>query len=504
VALFKKREEPTPPPQVAAPPPTTLGEKIVSMSAAIDILVTGDWRDSQNVLAVQEALDAGMAPRHFPESSIWAKSIPFSDQAAASGEWLIIIKLYQLLVYWNDELLPQFRQSNPNFVELIGWARPADRATMREKSFEAVQHLEPRQVVFARSGETIGSILLSESTDMGRTVDWLASPVPPPPPVPTSRERIDAVIASAQQGDAEAVAFERALAAESDEESRRFLDEAASLGSVDAMEAAAEMAQAAGDGQSELFWAETAANAGSIKGMNRLVAILYGSGRVPEAVGWLQKAGQAGDDQAYALLARMANENGDHAAAQQWAEAGAQAGNAECMRMKASYILNNGGLENAALAHTWFVEAARRGSDRAMFQLSQLAEIFGNQGQTSYWLQHAASLGNPEATQQLAGNAPGTLPAEFAGTSAAPASSRADEWEYATIWYGQEADMKNLGQMMWSAQIKWPDQANLDLRDRVAIESVLTELSASGWELDGVEPASGIQAQDYRIRRRRH
>lgn len=422
MALFKKRKELAAPRKAAAPSPApapSLSEKVASMSAAIDILVTGDWRDSQNLRALVKGLGAGIAPRHFPEQSIWARSVPFSDQAAANGEWMIIIKLYQLLVYWNDELLPQFSQSNPDLVEMIGWSRPGDRVTMREKSFDAAQKLEPRQVVFPRTGETVGSILLSESIDMGRTVDWLANPGPPPPPVPTSRERIDAVIARAQQGDADAVAFEKALAAATDEESRRFLDEAASLGSVDAMEGAAEMAQAVGDAQSELFWSETAASVGSIKGMNRLVAILYGSGRVPEAVGWLQKAGQAGDDEAFALLARMADEDGDHAAAQQYAESGAQAGNAECMRMKGSYILKKGGVENAALAHMWFVEAARRGSDRAMFQLSELAGIFGNQGQADYWLQHAARLGNPEATQQVGGNEPMTVPTGFAGTTAA-------------------------------------------------------------------------------------
>ena len=510
MALFKNREQPQQREiAVAKPdePAPTFQQKVASMASAIDVLVTGDWRDADNVLTLQEALGAEMAPRHFPESSIWARSIPFSDHAASADEWLIIMKLYQLLVYWNDQALPEFRQTNPNLVEMIGWARPADRATMRDKAFEAALHLDPRQVVFASSGDSVGTILLLESIALGRTVDWLSNPAPPPPPAPSSRERIDAVIRRARQGEADAIAFEKALAATSNEESRRFLEESASLGSIDAMEAAAEMAQAAGDTQSELFWAETAASAGSVRGMSRLVAILYDAGRIPEAVGWLERAGQAGDDKAYALLAQMASEDGDQDGAKRWADVGAQAGNPECMRMKASYILNGGQFEQAVLAHAWFVDAARHGSDRAMYQLSQLTKALGHHPQAHYWLEHAATLGNPEAKEQLEGTspvrAPDTLSAVRNSAAGTPGFTPNDEWEHATIWYGQEGDMQNPGQMMWSAQIKWPNRENLDLRDRVSIDSVLAELAQGGWELESVEPTAGISAQDYRIRRRR-
>jgi TPR repeat protein len=55
----------------------------------------------------------------------------------------------------------------------------------------------------------------------------------------------------------------------------------------------------------------------------------------------------------------------------------------------------------AAAAHTLFVEAARRGSDKAMFQAGLLAQRFGPEGQAAYWFSRAASLGNAEALQRL-------------------------------------------------------------------------------------------------------
>ena len=221
--------------------------------------------------------------------------------------------------------LPQFSQVNPQFTEMVGWARPWDRSALRGKAFDAAQKLDPFTVAFPATGETVGDILFAESFQLKRTADWLATQVPPPPAPPTSRERIDAVLVRARQGDADAIAYEKALGAATDQDARRYLDEAASLGSVDAMEAAAEMAHAAKDTQSEMFWAETAANAGSVRAMKRLTAVLFDTGRVGEGITWLEKAGQAGDSDSYWMLAQMANQSGDHASAQRWADAGAQA-----------------------------------------------------------------------------------------------------------------------------------------------------------------------------------
>jgi TPR repeat protein len=71
------------------------------------------------------------------------------------------------------------------------------------------------------------------------------------------------------------------------------------------------------------------------------------------------------------------------------------------MRLKASYLLNDGDMEGMAAAHTWFVESARRGNDRAMFQAGLLADMLGNQAQATYWFTHAAGLGNQEALQRM-------------------------------------------------------------------------------------------------------
>ena len=335
MAIFKKDRDPAPPPGQAAQAPAdrvpeavpeaSLHEKIAKLSLAIDTFVSGDLRGADVTMTIARTVGAGFAPRHFPDDSIWAKSVPFADRAAAIGEWLIIVKLYQLCAYWNDDALPQFSQVNPQFTEMVGWVRPGDRAALRDKAFNAAQKLDPFTVAFRASGETVGDILFAESFQLERTADWLATPVPPPPPPPTSRERIDAVLERARQGDADAIAYEKALQAPTDQDARRYLDEAASLGSVDAMEAAAEMAHAAADTQSELFWAETGANAGSVRAMKRLTAALFDAGRVGEAIAWLEKAGRAGDPDAYWMLAQMANQGGDHASAQRWADVGAQA-----------------------------------------------------------------------------------------------------------------------------------------------------------------------------------
>ncbi|HUB99014.1 MAG TPA: hypothetical protein VMS11_04230 [Solirubrobacterales bacterium] len=79
------------------------------------------------------------------------------------------------------------------------------------------------------------------------------------------------------------------------------------------------------------------------------------------------------------------------------------------------------------------------------------------------------------------------------------------EWEYATIWYGEEASLKdhNLGQMIWSAQIKWPGADQLDLRDEVRIEDVLNDVGREGWELVSETPAPGINARELRLKRPR-
>jgi hypothetical protein len=74
------------------------------------------------------------------------------------------------------------------------------------------------------------------------------------------------------------------------------------------------------------------------------------------------------------------------------------------------------------------------------------------------------------------------------------------QWEYATIWYGQEANLKT-GAMMWSAQIKWPDADLLDLRDEIKIEDVLNDVGQLGWELVSETPAPGINAREFRLKR---
>ena len=74
------------------------------------------------------------------------------------------------------------------------------------------------------------------------------------------------------------------------------------------------------------------------------------------------------------------------------------------------------------------------------------------------------------------------------------------QWEYATIWYGQEANLKT-GVMMWSAQIKWPGAAQLDLRDETQIDDVLNDVGRLGWELVSEAPTAGINAREFRLKR---
>jgi hypothetical protein len=197
--LFKKNDV-TPPVRPSGPPASAatgaarqapaadtgpaMREKIGQVSAAIDVFVTGDFRDASHTQTIVRCLGASLAPRHFPDQSIWAKSIPFADQAAAIGEWLIIVKLYQLCAYWNDDAFPQLQQTNPQFCELLGWARPGDRAVLRDKAFDAATRLPASLVVFPSSHETVGEILWSESIALQRPVDWLARTEPPPPAPP--------------------------------------------------------------------------------------------------------------------------------------------------------------------------------------------------------------------------------------------------------------------------------------------------------------------------------
>lgn len=349
-----------------------------------------------------------MAPRAFPDQSIWARSIPFADEAAAIGEWLIIVKLYQLCAYWNDQALPELGQSNPQFCELIGWARAGDRSVLRMKAFDAAHRLPASLVVFPGSRETVGQIHLTKSLQLNQPVDWLArTEAPPRGPVPL-RDRIDAIITRARAGDADAILYEKALGAATDEESRGFLEQAGMLGNVDAMEAAMDMCAATGTTQPEAFWAESAAKAGSVKGMRQMASIESGAGREAEARDWLEKAGQAGDASAYELLSYVANSAGAHQASERYAELGAALGSGECLRRKGAYVLNRGAqagdeeaFVQAAEAYIWFVEAARRGSDKAMMQAGDLAALIGPDGQAAYWFSHAAKLGNPDAQQRL-------------------------------------------------------------------------------------------------------
>ena len=74
------------------------------------------------------------------------------------------------------------------------------------------------------------------------------------------------------------------------------------------------------------------------------------------------------------------------------------------------------------------------------------------------------------------------------------------EWEYATIYYGQEADFST-GQLMWTCQIKWPGSMRLEIRDRVQIADVLNELGADGWELVSNVPGPGLNGHDYTLKR---
>jgi hypothetical protein len=77
------------------------------------------------------------------------------------------------------------------------------------------------------------------------------------------------------------------------------------------------------------------------------------------------------------------------------------------------------------------------------------------------------------------------------------------EWEYATINYAQEGDMRNPGRMIWTAQIMWPGADRLDIRDEVRIEEVLAELGRDGWELVSETPSPGINASNFRLKRQR-
>ncbi len=77
-----------------------------------------------------------------------------------------------------------------------------------------------------------------------------------------------------------------------------------------------------------------------------------------------------------------------------------------------------------------------------------------------------------------------------------------EEWEYAKISYHQEGSFARPGEMIWTAQIKWPGADRLEIRDEVRIDDVLAELGRSGWELVSELPATGINARDYRLKRR--
>jgi hypothetical protein len=390
-----------------------LREQIGRMSAAIDVFVTGDFRDSDQTSAIIAGLGASTAPSHFPDQSIWARSVSFADRAAAIGEWLIIVKLYQLCAYWNDDALPQLRQVNPEFCEMLGWVRAGDRAALRDKAFDAAARLPASLLVFPSSSrETVGEILWTESIALERPADWLARIEPwPTASVPTARESVDAILGRARQGDSDAVLYEKALSAPTDAEALLYLEQAAMLGSVEAMEAAAEMCAAAGNVPAEQYWAEQGANAGSVKAMTRLAAICSGAGRDDEAITWTERAGEAGHPGALDVLAAMASNDADNPAAERWADIGARRGHPVCMRVKGALLLNRasqslGGpptefLSRAAAAHTLFVEAARRGSDRAMVQAGMLAEMFGPERQAAYWFTKAARLGNSEALRRL-------------------------------------------------------------------------------------------------------
>src|SRR5215475_479775 len=164
MGLFKKSATATDP--GAAAPQTVseqagegsdLREQIRRMSGAIDVFVTGDFRDSSQTSALVFGLGASIAPSQFPEESIWAKSVSFADRAAAIGEWLIVVKLYQLCAYWNDDALPQMRPVNPQFCEMLGWARASDRGVLRDKAFDAAARLPASLLVFPSSSrETVG------------------------------------------------------------------------------------------------------------------------------------------------------------------------------------------------------------------------------------------------------------------------------------------------------------------------------------------------------------
>lgn len=390
-----------------------LREQIEHMSAAIDVFVTGDFRDPAHTSAIVSGLGASLEPSRFPGQSIWAKSVSFADRAASAGEWLIVVKLYQLCAYWNDDALPQLRQVNPQFCEMLGWARAGDRAALRDKAFDAATRLPASLLVFPSSSrDTVGEILWTESIALERPADWLARTEPwPTTSVPTARESVDAIVNRAQQGDPDAVLYEKALSAPTDTEALLYLEQAAMMGSVEAMEAAAEICAAAGDAQGERYWAEYGATAGSVTAMTRLAAIYSGAGRDDEAIAWTERAGEAGELGALEVLAALAGNADGHPAAERWADIGARHGHPECMRVKGALLLNRAsqpsGVPNteffaqAAAAHTLFVEAARRGNDDAMFQAGMLAEMFGPEGQAAYWFTRAASLGNSEALRRL-------------------------------------------------------------------------------------------------------
>ncbi len=77
-----------------------------------------------------------------------------------------------------------------------------------------------------------------------------------------------------------------------------------------------------------------------------------------------------------------------------------------------------------------------------------------------------------------------------------------EQWEYAKVSYHQEGSFVRPGEMIWTAQILWPGADRLEIRDEARIDDVLTELGQAGWELVSELPAVGINAREYRLKRR--
>lgn len=88
------------------------------------------------------------------------------------------------------------------------------------------------------------------------------------------------------------------------------------------------------------------------------------------------------------------------------------------------------------------------------------------------------------------------------GTQNNFAPAEVNEWEYATVEYGQEGDFTRPG-LKWVAYINRPGSTRSDIRDYAQIKDVLNELGREGWELVSQQRIVGINTTEYSLRRKK-